>query len=670
MSEFPRYFDVALALPLWRPFSYRLSEGMEAPEPGARVRVPFGRAVEQGFVLREIGADGLDAAVRDKPERLREIVEVLDSPSWLDEGLLSLGRWMSAYYGASLGEVLRSMLPIKPMKRPRPPEPKPLPSRPASLTLNEDQRRALVSVEKALAENRFEAFLLHGVTGSGKTEVYLRAIETALAAEKQVIVLVPEISLTPQMARRFRARLGEQVGIFHSGLSAGERFAVWKGIREERLRVVLGPRSAIFAPFENLGLIILDEEHDSSYKQTEKPRYHARSVALVRARARGAAVILGSATPSLDSLYNARRGKYSLLTLPRRASGERRPEVEIVDLSERGEEILSERLLEALDGTLSRGEKAMLLLNRRGHSRFRICRSCGHVPRCSRCDISLTYHSGRGRMLCHYCGLERPLPPVCPECAGGRWELVGAGTQQVEMALRMRFPETPVLRMDMDSTSHKNAHAEILECFGEKGPAVLLGTQMIAKGHHIPAVTLVGVISADTGLFLPDFRAAERSWQLLEQVAGRSGRGDRPGRVIVQTLNPDHPVLTSLRSEGGGDFLDRELRERRLLNYPPFRKLSSLMISAPEEKLAEKAAEALIRKFRENWPDHAGEILGPVEAAIPKLKGRHRRQVLLKGALGPEQKVWLHEGFAAISKDLRRSGALSLDLDVDPESLL
>jgi primosomal protein N' (replication factor Y) (superfamily II helicase) len=665
MSESPRYFDIAVALPLRRSFSYRLPEGMPVPEIGARVKVPFGRTRELGFVLRERRA--ADLGMDEK--RIRDIDELLDPSSWLGTSFLNLSTWMADYYGASQGEVLRSMLPIKPMKRPRVSEPEPLPEKPKALRLTADQSRVLEQLEASL-DDGYAAFLLKGATGSGKTEVYLRVIEKVLAAGKQVVVLVPEISLTPQMARRFRGRLGDQVGIFHSGLSAGERFEVWKGIREDRLKVVLGPRSAIFAPFANLGLIILDEEHDGSYKQTEKPRYHARSVALVRARSAEAMVILGSATPSLDSLHNAKRGKYRLLEMPKRVGGGQRPAVEIADMSEAGGELFSPILLEALDQTLSRGEKAMLLLNRRGHSRFRICRTCGHVPLCTRCDISLTYHSGRGRMLCHYCGLERPLPPKCPDCGAGRWELVGAGTQQVEMALQMRFAGTPILRMDMDSTSRKGSHEDILSRFSKEGPALLLGTQMIAKGHHIPEVTLVGVISADTGLFLPDFRAAERSWQLLEQVAGRSGRGKRAGRVIVQTLNPDHPVLMSLAANSGDDFLDGELRERRLLRYPPFRKLVSLMVSAPEEALAERAAERLILRFRENWPDHPGEILGPVEAALAKLKGRHRRQILFKGRLSHEQKAWFPEAFAALAKEMKRSGALSLDLDVDPESLL
>ncbi len=665
MADTPKYFDVAVALPLQRSFSYRLPADMPVPEIGARVKVPFGRTREVGFILRERRAADLGV----DEERIRDIQELLDPSSWLSTSFLNLSTWMADYYGASQGEVLRSMLPIKPMKRPRVSEPEPLPHKPKALRLTADQSSALAEIEASLGDD-FAAFLLKGATGSGKTEVYLRIIEKVLAAGKQVIVLVPEISLTPQMARRFRGRLGDQVGIFHSGLSAGERFQVWKGIREDRLKVVLGPRSAIFAPFANLGLIILDEEHDGSYKQSEKPRYHARSVALVRARSAGATVILGSATPSLDSLHNARRGKYKLLEMPRRVGGGKRPTVEIADMSEAGGELFSQSLLEALDQTLSRGEKAMLLLNRRGHSRFRICRGCGHVPLCTRCDISLTYHSGRGRMLCHYCGQERPLPPSCPDCGGGRWELVGAGTQQVEMALQMRFSGTYILRMDMDSTSRKGSHEDILSRFSKEGPALLLGTQMIAKGHHIPEVTLVGVISADTGLFLPDFRAAERSWQLLEQVAGRSGRGTQAGRVIVQTLNPDHPVLESLAADRGNDFLDRELRERRLLGYPPYRKLVSLMVSAPEEALAERAAERLIRRFRENWPDHPGEILGPVEAALAKLKGRHRRQILFKGRLSHEQKAWFPEAFAALAKEMKRSGALSLDLDVDPESLL
>ncbi len=665
-----RFVDVALPLPVRRSFSYRLPEGLEPPASGSRVRVPFGAAVETGVVLGTLSESQLDPALRARPERLKEVEGILDAEPWLDASLLRLARWLEGYYGASLGETLRAMIPVKPLKRVRVTEPPPLPPRDEPPSLTRAQRVALAAIAKARAAGGYAAFLLHGVTGSGKTEVYLRAIEGTLAAGRQAIVLVPEISLTPQTARRFRARLGDRVGVFHSGLSASERYRVWRGVRAGEIDVVLGPRSAVFAPFPRLGLIVIDEEHDGSYKQTEKPRYQARSVALMRARDRGAIVLLGSATPSLESLHNARLDKYRLLRLPDRVGGGRMPRLEIVDMSDQEGALLSGALLEALEESAGRGEKAMLLLNRRGHSRLRLCRDCGELRRCSRCDISLTYHSRRERLLCHYCGLERMPDALCPECGSSRWVLVGAGTQQLEMELAMRFPDLPVHRMDMDSTRRRGAHEAILDSFSAPGPALLLGTQMIAKGHHFPEVTLVGVVSADTGLFLPDFRAAERSWQLLEQVAGRAGRSRRGGRVLIQTYNPEHPVLHALQGKELASLMETELRERRLLGYPPFRRLCSLVVSGPEDEIARRAAERLLHGFRDRWPEHPSDWLGPAPAFHPRLRGRYRWQLLAKGRLSREQKHWFPEFFAEITRRLRRSGSLALDLDVDPESIL
>ncbi len=664
------YLDVALPLPPDRSFSYRVPEGTDLPSPGCRVRVPLGGGFETGVVLRHLKAAQLDVALRKAPRRVREIEAVLDEIPWLDGPQLRLARWMADYYGASMGETLRAMIPIKAMKRPRRAEPEPLPEPSKPLKPNGEQTKALAEIAAAVDAKKYEAFLLDGVTGSGKTEVYLQAIVRVLEQGRQAIVLVPEISLTPQMSRRFRARLGERVGVFHSGLSAGERYSVWRAARDGEIEVVLGPRSAIFAPFPALGLIVIDEEHDGSYKQTEKPRYHARSVALVRAKATGAAVVMGSATPSLESLHNVSQGKYHTLPLPRRVGGGIRPAIEVVDLGEQPETLISPTLAEAIGDSLGRGDKVMLLLNRRGHSRLRLCVACGSVRKCKRCDISLTYHSTRDRLLCHYCGESRSLDDDCPDCGGSRWTLLGAGTQQLEMELGLLFPETPLLRMDVDTTRKRGAHQTILGEFAAPGPAMLLGTQMIAKGHHFPAVTLVGVILADTGLFLPDFRAAERSWQLLEQVSGRAGRGAKKGRVLIQTFNPEHPVLVALGEGKLDELVAAELEERRLLGYPPSRRLASLVVSGPEEEPTERAAAKLVAAFREQWPDCAASVLGPAPAYLARIKGRHRRQLLVKGRLSRDQKRWFLDFFPKIAKEMGRSGALSLELDIDPESVI
>ncbi len=689
MSE--RFVDVALPLPLDRSFSYRLPAEMPLPAPGSRVRVPFGAGEETGFVLGSLAAGQLEAGLRAAPAKIKPVSELLDAEPWLDAGLLRLARWLADYYAAGLGEVLRSMLPIKAMKRPRAPAAPPLPPPDAPQRLTPAQAAALAAVVAALDTGAFARFLLDGVTGSGKTEVYLQAIVHCLSQGRQAIVLVPEISLTPQAAQRFRARLGEGVGVFHSGLAAGERYAVWEGLRAGRLQVVLGPRSAVFAPCPRLGLVVIDEEHDSSYKQTEKPRYHARSVAMLRARDAGAVVLLGSATPALESLHNVHRGKYRRLELPERVAGGQRPMIEILPMAaETG--LLAAPLVEAIGACVEQGEKAILLLNRRGHSRLRLCRDCGYLRRCGRCEIPLVYHSRRERLICHYCGQARPPEPVCADCGGRRWVLLGAGTQQLELELGLRWPELPLHRMDLDSTRRRGAHGDILAAFAAPGPSLLLGTQMIAKGHHFPEVTLVGVVDADLGLFLPDFRAAERSWQLLEQVAGRSGRGARPGRVLVQTYAPEHPLLAALAAGELAGLVERELAERRALGYPPYRRLLSLLITAPEEELARQAAQRLGAALAERWPEALSEppgipaaptsggsggaartrieILGPVEGYPARLKDRFRQQLLLKGPLDAGQKRAIAPLFADIAKRLGRSGALGLEIDVDPESLL
>jgi len=566
-----RFVDVALPLPLDRSFSYRLPPELPLPAPGCRVRVPFGAGEEVGFVLGPLAPAQLEAGLRAAPAKIKPVTEVLDPEPWLDAGLLRLARQLADYYAASLGEVLRSMLPVKPMKRPRAPAPAPLPPADAPQRLTPAQAAALAALTAALDAGGFARFLLDGVPGSGKTEVYLQAIAHCLPAGKPATVLVPEISLTPQAAQRFRARLGEGVGVFHSGLSAGERYLVWEGLRAGRLAVVLGARSAVFAPCPRLGLIVIDEEHDSSYKQTEKPRYHARSVAMLRAQAAGAVVLLGSATPALESLDNARRGKYRLLSLPERVTGQRRPIIEVLPMAaETG--LLAAPLAEGIGECAARGEKPILLLARRGHSRLRLCRDCGETRRCSRCEIPLVYHSRRERLICHYCGQERQPEPACPACGSRRWVLLGAGTQQLELELGLRFPELPLHRMDLDSTRRRGAHAEILARFAAPGPALLLGTQMIAKGHHFPEVTLVGVVDADLGLIVID-EEHDSSYKQTEKPrlpAGQCARGGA-GHASGAAARGGLPRALA-RSRGGrrcDGGPDRDPRSRGGLSGPP-----------------------------------------------------------------------------------------------------
>ncbi len=530
--------------------------------------------------------------------------------------------------------------------------------------------------------------LLHGVTGSGKTLVYLQLLELVMARGRSAIVLVPEIALTPQTASRFRSTFGDRVALLHSGLSDGERQEEWKALREGRKRIALGPRSAVFAPVIDLGVIVVDEEHESSYKQSDTPRYHARAVAALRCQIEDALCLLGSATPSLESWAHVRAGRYELCTLPDRATPHPLPRVEVIDLrSEReaaagtkpagtraapptpGPTVLSDQLRSALADRLERGEQAMLLLNRRGYSTFVQCPNCGHVWSCPNCNVSLTYHRRRDRVVCHHCAFEERRPQGCTECGGEDLMFTGLGTEQVERRVGEEFPAARIARMDVDTTSRKWSHAAILERVRRHEVDVLVGTQMIAKGLDLPGITLVGVINADVGLNLPDFRASERTFQLVAQVAGRAGRGARPGRVIVQTFRPHHFALRAAAGHDYVAFAERELEDRRGPRYPPHRRLANLVISGPTESAVADEAVDLARWTRGLIEDRRLELelVGPAPCPIDRVRERWRWHFLLKadhaGRLGAALRyIASHRG------QLRRR--MRLEIDRDPEALL
>ena len=506
-------------------------------------------------------------------------------------------------------------------------------------TLTGHQRRALERISEAIAAGRFEVFLLHGVTGSGKTEVYLRAIERTLRTGRQAIVLVPEISLTPQMVSRFRAHFGSLVAVYHSGLSAGERYDAWRRMRDGTCRIAVGARSAVFAPLENVGLIVVDEEHVDSYKQTEaQPRYHARDVAIMRGQKTGAAVLLGSATPSLESFQNARRGKYVDCSLPRRVDELPLPPVEIVDMCEEKREenwsIFSRSLAEKISERLERGEQIILFLNRRGFSTCIRCQECGFTMACPHCDVTLTYHSQDLTVKCHYCGYRQKAPDACPDCGGQNIRFRGTGTQRVEDELADRFPQARILRMDRDTTRRKGAHLRILQQFHDGRADILLGTQMIAKGLDFPRVTLVGVLMADVGLNMPDFRSAERTFQTITQVAGRAGRSALGGEVVVQTHAPEENAIRMARQHDYAAFAAGELTGRSSLGYPPFGKLQLWLFRSTDADRAESAAgkaAGMLRRQAERQRMDRVQILGPAPAPLKRIRGQHRWQLLLKG---------------------------------------
>ncbi|MBM3274683.1 MAG: primosomal protein N' [Candidatus Sericytochromatia bacterium] len=523
--------------------------------------------------------------------------------------------------------------------------------------LTAEQAEAVASIA---AGNPGETFLLHGVTGSGKTEVYLQTIAATLAEGKRAIVLVPEISLTPQTIARFAARFGDRVAVLHSGLSDGERFDEWTRTRSGEAQVVVGARSAVFAPVAPLGLIVLDEEHDGAYKQETSPRYHARAVALKRAQLEGAKVVLGSATPSIEAWQAAQRGMFRLLSLSRRVAGLELPPVQLVDMRQEmlagTRSLFSRALVAALAETIAAEDQAIVLLNRRGFAPFVLCQGCGATSECPQCSVSLTYHRDEETLRCHYCGHKRPAPSRCAACGGRAARYVGAGTQKVVEALRQALPQARVLRLDRDTASRKDAHFEILEAFSRGEADILVGTQMVAKGLDFPRVSLVGVLAADAALRLPDFRAAERTFQLVTQVAGRAGR-QKPGRVIVQAFAPDHPALQAASQHDYQGFLAGEMAGRRLLGYPPFGRITVITVSAKEPERALAAAGDL----RTALGGAPADILGPAPAPLEQIQGQHRFQLVLKTRHLPGTLATLRDALAKVG--YRRNVRISVDVD-------
>ena len=556
--------------------------------------------------------------------------------------------------------------------KPRRPESPTLPGGGEILTLTEDQDQALVPIRKTMNEGRYETFLLHGVTGSGKTEVYLRAIGQALQLGKGAVLLVPEISLTPQLVSRVTARFGDQVAVLHSGLSDGERLDEWVRLRRGEALVAVGARSALFAPIRSLGIVVVDEEHDSSYKQSStRNSYNGRDLALVRAREEGAVVILGSATPSVEAYYHAQSGRSRLLKLRTRVLERPMPQVEVVDLKstllDPIERIhcISPLLAERLAETLDRGEQAILFLNRRGYSAFAICKSCGQSIQCNHCSVALVYHLHEHQLCCHYCGHSTAVPTQCGQCPSGKVKLVGMGTEKCEEELLRRFPGARVIRMDSDTTARRNALPEMLRRFSRKEADILLGTQMVTKGHDVPSVTLVGVLLADINLHLPDFRAAERTFQLLVQVSGRAGRGERPGRVVIQTFMPTHESIVLARELKFEEFFRRESQRRAGLGYPPNKRLCLIRTVHPDQTVAAQMAQEIASAIRSQKNPQVS-LLGPVVSPLAKIRNMHRFQMLLKSSTVKD----LHQLVQGIQAQVKPPRNGKVLFDVDPLDML
>jgi len=538
-------------------------------------------------------------------------------------------------------------------------------------TLNQAQQAAFDRILEAIRAACFHTFLLHGVTGSGKTEVYLNAIEATLAESRGALLLVPEIALTPAMAGQFFTRFGDRVAILHSAFTDVERSEQWRRIRSGAASVVVGTRSGVFAPVRNLGLIVVDEEHDGSYKQEETPRYNGRDIAIVRAQAANACVVLGSATPSLESRYNAERGKYTMLELPGRIEARPMPAVELIDMRQefletRKQATFSRKLIDAIGQRLENGEQTIVLLNRRGFSSFVACRACGERIQCLNCSVTLTYHKRDRRLLCHYCGYAEKVPSVCPKCASEHIYFLGLGSERVEEELHHSFPAARIARLDRDTVTGKRQYETILHDFREGNYDLLVGTQMIAKGHDIPNVTLVGVVSADVGLGMPDFRAAERTFQLLTQVAGRAGRGCVPGIVLIQTINPDHYAVRMAAAQDYQAFYEKELNFRRMMHYPPFSAMANVLVRSEKQEMAMRMSSELGVLLMP--PPEKLRIMGPAAAPVPRLKSEYRYQFLVKAA----SRKALNELLQSIRAFAfsHKWPATALVIDVDPLTLM
>ncbi|GAA1377051.1 primosomal protein N' [Bacillus sp. Soil745] len=539
-------------------------------------------------------------------------------------------------------------------------------------TLTAEQTAALKPIQEKIHHDEHDVFLLYGVTGSGKTEVYLQAIASVIEKGKEAIMLVPEISLTPQTVKRFKERFGEQVAVMHSGLSVGEKYDEWRKIHRKEVKVVVGARSAVFAPFESLGLVIIDEEHESSYKQEETPRYHARDVAIERAKSYGCPVILGSATPTLESFARAKKNVYKLLTLSQRMNKNALPAVDIVDMREElrtgNRSMFSELLFTKLKDRLEKGEQTVLMLNKRGHSSFVMCRSCGLVINCPNCDISLTYHRFNDIMKCHYCGFEEGMPSVCPECESEHIRFFGTGTQKVEEELAKILPEARVIRMDVDTTSKKGSHERLLNAFGEGKADILLGTQMIAKGLDFPNITLVGVLSADTMLHLPDFRSSEKTFQLLTQVSGRAGRHQLPGEVVIQTYTPEHYSIELSALQDYDAFYEREMYLRRQSHYPPYYYVVLITVSH-EDLMKTVSVTEKITNYLGSRLNRDSVVLGPVASPISRINNRYRYQCLIKYKREPDLNQHLRTLLEHYQKETAQNH-LQISIDLNPQIMM
>ncbi len=650
-------------------FTYSVpAETETAVKVGARVLAPFKRGEKTGIVIDLFKESRTGRLINIKP-----IKSLLDAEPLVPENILNLIEWVSQYYMSTSGSALKNAVPSAFFTGKKAGQPRILyddtVTNKKDIELTDEQNYALEKIK----QSDEGAFLLHGITGSGKTEVYVNAVK-ALPENREAIILVPEIAITTQMIDRFRSRFGDSVVFYHSGLSLGERILQWKKIRDGKVRVVIGVRSAVFAPLTSLGLIVVDEEQEASYKQFEGLRYNARDVALARAQLEKTKIILGSATPSMEAFYAAGKGKFTYLELTRRIHEKPLPRVDIIDMTKADKHTFSfsNTLLDSLKESISSGQQAMIMLNRRGYSPFFMCTDCGHTYKCPACSITLIYHKDTKTLNCHYCGSHLEPQDVCPVCQGTQVKYLGTGTQRVEEDLKLVLPDLSFRRMDRDTTQKKLAHYRIIRQMEERKIDLLLGTQMVAKGHDFPDVTLSAIVSADIALNLPDFRSAERAFQLFTQMAGRSGRGDVSGRAIIQTYEPEHYVFEYVRDHDYKNFYKKEIALRKELSYPPFSKLLRIILSFKTKETAKSSIKVIANRIKGMLPSlnrhGAGgiEILGPAPAPIEKIRNHWRWHIILKGKNAKS----LRHTASLILEKVNDMKAMKIDIDVDPINMM
>ena len=617
-------------------FEYKIPDELsDIVQTGSVVNVPFGRwnKVQKGYVI------GVKDSAEFDPEKLKEIIGIDEKAIEVEASLIRLAAWMKEAYSCTMITALRTVMPVKEKVSARKPGVDIMESVPEFTPIAElnDQQQAVVDkFSEDYISGRRDRYLLHGITGSGKTEVYIQLAKKVTEEGRAVIVLIPEIALTFQTVARFRAVFGDRISILNSRLSKGEKFREFERARTGETDIIIGPRSALFTPFERLGLIIIDEEHDNSYKSESTPKYHARETAFKRAEIEGAAVILGSATPSVTSYHMAETGELTLMSLDKRAAGSSLSEVTVVDMRDElksgNRSIISGALYERLSAAFSAGEQAMLFINRRGFNTFVSCRECGEVIKCPRCDVSLSLH-GTSTLMCHYCGHTEVMPKACPKCSSKLIGGYGTGTEKVEAEVKKLFPQIKTLRMDKDTTKTKGSHGRIINAFRNHKADCLIGTQMIVKGHDFGNVTVVGAILADLGLFDSDYESAERTFDLLTQAAGRAGRADKKGYTVIQTYQPEHYAIMTAAEQNYDNFYQYETAYRRILRYPPFYRLTEVMVTSHDEDAALRAAEELAAEMKNLYMkpgDGSVDIIGPAEAVIYKIDEVYRRVIYIK----------------------------------------